>query len=77
MVRAVRATDPDPNANDRLADGSTIPNKGYNYLMGFTEESFKRALKASVTDVDRPLLSVAQIVQKREQFGLLFSGQLC
>ena len=27
MVRAVRATDQIPNANDRLADGSTIPNK--------------------------------------------------
>ena len=27
MVRAVRATDPNPNANYRLADGSTIPNK--------------------------------------------------
>ena len=28
MVRAVRVTDPDLNANDRLVDGSTIPNKG-------------------------------------------------
>ena len=26
MVQAVRATYPNPNANDRLADGSTIPN---------------------------------------------------
>ena len=32
--------------------------------MGVTEEGYKRALNASVTDVDRPLLSVAQIVQK-------------
>ena len=63
MVRAVRATDPSPNANYRLADRSTIPNKGYNNFVGVTGEGFKRALKASVTDVDRPLLSVAQMVQ--------------
>ena len=29
MVQAVRATDPNPNANYRLADGSTIPNKNF------------------------------------------------
>ena len=28
MVRAVRASYPNPNANYRLADGSTIPNTG-------------------------------------------------
>ena len=63
MVRSVRATDPNPTANYRLADVSTIPNKGYNNSVGVTDEGFKRALNAFVTDVDRPLLSVAQIVQ--------------
>ena len=28
MVKAVESTDPNPNANHHLADGSTIPNKG-------------------------------------------------
>ena len=63
MVRAVRATYPNPNSNYRLADGSAIPNSGYMYFVGVAEEGFKRASKASVTDVDRPLLSVAQVVQ--------------
>ena len=64
MVKAVKAADPNPNANYKLADGSIIPNKGYKHFVGVTEEGYKRALNASVTDVDRPLLSVAQIVQK-------------
>ena len=49
------------------------PTKGYNHIVGVTEEYFKRALKASVTDVDRPLLSVAQIVQNRSK--VVFSSQ--
>ena len=73
MVRAVRATDPNPNANYRLADGSTIPNKGYNNSVGVAEEGFKRALNASATAVDRPLLSVAQIVQNGS--NVVFSSQ--
>ena len=73
MVRAVRATDPNPNANYRLADGSTIPNKGYKNFVGVTEEGFKRTLRASVTDVDRPLLSVAQIVQNGSK--VVFTSQ--
>ena len=64
MVKAVKAADPNPNANYKLADGSIIPNKGYKHFLGVAEEGYKRALNASVTDVDRPLLSVAQIVQK-------------
>ena len=73
LVRAVRATYPNPNANYRLADGSTIPNNGYNHFVGVTEEGFKRARKASVTDADRPLLSVAQIVQNGSK--VVFSSQ--
>ena len=73
MVQAVRATDPNPNASYRLADGSTIPNKGYKSFVGITDDGFKRALKASVTDVDRPLLSVAQIVQNGNRVD--FSSQ--
>ena len=77
MVKAVKAADPNPNANYKLADGSIIPNKGYKHFVGVTEKGYKRALNASVTDVDRPLLSVAQIVQKKRQSSLFTSRQLC
>ena len=73
MVRAVRAADPNPKANYRLADGSTLPNQGYKHFVGVTEEGFKRTLKASVTDVDRPLLSVSQIVKNGSK--VVFSPQ--
>ena len=55
----------------RMAAAS--PTKGYKNFVGVTEEGFKRALKASVTDVDRPLLSVAQMVQKGNK--VVFSSQ--
>ena len=72
-VRAVRAKGPNPKADYGLADGSTIPNELYNNFVGLTEEGFKRTLKASVTDVYRPLLSVAQMVQKGSR--VVFSPQ--
>ena len=62
MVQAVRAADPKPNASYRLADDSAILSKGYKYFIGVTEEGFNIALKASITDVDRPLLRVAHVV---------------
>ena len=62
-VKAVRPSDPNPSKNYRLADGSLIPNKGEKSFLGLTEEGIARKLKAQVTDVDRPVMSVAQIVQ--------------
>ena len=41
--------------------------------MGVTKEDFKIALTTSVTDVDRPLLSVAQTVQYGSK--VVFSSQ--
>ena len=41
--------------------------------MGVTQEGFNIALNASVTDVDRPLSSVAQMVQKGSR--VVFSPQ--
>ena len=60
---ALGASDPNPNANYILADGIVIPHKGYNQLVGVTDEDYETALKASVADVGRPWMSVAQIVQ--------------
>ena len=56
-------SDPNPSKNYQLADGSLIPNRGEKSFPGITEEGVARRLKAQVTDVDRPLTSVAQVVQ--------------
>ena len=45
MVRVARATDPIPNANYRLADGSTIPNKGLQQLRGIHGERLQASGK--------------------------------
>ena len=55
IVRAARATGPNPHANYRVADVTSIPNKGYKNFVGVTEEGFNIALTSSMIDVDRPL----------------------
>ena len=62
-VKAVSPSAPDPNKNYRVADGSLIPNKGEKSFLGMTAEGVARKLKAQVTDVDRPLMSVSQVVE--------------
>ena len=61
-VRAVKASDPDPNRTYTLADGSLIQNKGHKTFNAVTEDNQVRNLGAHVTDVDKPLLSVSQVV---------------
>ena len=61
-VRAVQASEPDSSVHYRLADGSRIPNLGEKYFRAVTAEYRSLRLKAQVTEVDRPLLSVAQVV---------------
>ena len=63
MAKAVSASNADPSMHCKLADGSTIPHGGHKPFLGVTNEGWNRNLKASVTYVDRPLLSVAQITQ--------------
>ena len=62
-VKVVSPSAPDPNENYGLADGSLIPNKGEKSFLGMTTEGVARRLKAQVTDVDRPLMSVSQVVE--------------
>ena len=62
-VRAVSPSAPDPNKNYRLADGSLIPTKGEKWFLALTPEGVAREMRAQVTDVDRPLMSVAQVVR--------------
>ena len=54
---------PDPNKTYRLADGSLIPNKGEKSFLGMTTEGVARRLKAQVTDVDIPWMSVSHVVE--------------
>ncbi len=61
-VRAVQASEPNPALNYKLADGSLIPHKGLKSFTAATEAGDLREINASVTDVDKPLLSVSQVV---------------
>ena len=61
-VRAVKASCPDPSRTYKLADGSLIMNKGHNTFNAVTEDNQGRNPGAHVTDVDKPLLSVSQVV---------------
>ena len=61
-AKAVRASDPDPDANYKLADGSIIPNEGRKEFAAVTEDWNLRSIKAAVTKVDVPLLSVSSCV---------------
>ena len=61
-ARAVKASEPDPDANYKLADGSVIPNEGRKTFTALTEEWDLRSIRAAVTKVDTPLLSVSSCV---------------
>ena len=61
-AKAVQASDPDPDANYKLADGSIIHNQGRKTFKAVTEDWDLRKIGASVTKVDTPLLSVSALV---------------
>ena len=61
-VRAVKASDPDPSRTYKLADGSLIMNKGRKIFNALTDDHQIMNLGAHITDVDKPLLSVPQVV---------------
>ena len=63
-VKAVKPSDPDPDRNYKLADGSLIQDKGTKTFNAQMEDEQWRLISAQVTDVDKALLSVSQIVQK-------------
>ena len=62
-AKAVRASDPDPTRNYKLADGSLTQDKGEKNFVAQTSDEKWRNIKARVTDVEKPLLSVSQVVQ--------------
>ena len=61
-AKAVQASDLDPDANYKLADGSIIPNQGRKEFAAVTEDWDLRSIKAAVTKIDVPLLSVSSCV---------------
>ena len=63
-VKAVKPSDPDPDRNYKLAAGSLIQDKGTKTFNAQTEDEQWRLISAQVTDVDKALLSVSQIVRK-------------
>ena len=67
-VRAVEASEPDPSRHYKMADGSIIPHLGDKQIRAVADElapsgQYKPLnFGCSVADVDKPLLSVAQVV---------------
>ena len=63
-MKAVKASDPDPNKYYKMADGSTIYNKGEKLFRAATDECRAFKVRTQVADVDTALLSVAQVVDR-------------
>ena len=61
-AKAIKASEPDPDANYKLADGSVIPNEGNKKFTAVTEAWDLRGINAAVTRVDTPLRSVSNCV---------------
>ena len=61
-AKAVQASEPDPTANYKLADGSIIHNQGRKSFVAATEDWDLKTMKAAVTKVETPLLSVSAVV---------------
>ena len=61
-VKAVQASEPDPSRNYKLADGSLTQDKGKKSFNAQAQDESWWNLNARVTDVDKPLLSVSQMV---------------
>ena len=61
-AKAVQASEPDPAANYKLADGSIIHNQGRKHFVAATGDWELKTIKAAVTKVDTPLLSVSAVV---------------
>ena len=64
QIKAVKASDPDPNKYYKMADGSTIYNKGEKLFRAATDEYRAFKVRSQVADVDTALLSVAQVVDR-------------
>lgn len=73
-VRAVHASAPDPEKTYKLADESTIPKRGQKLFRAPVNEGWDGQIITQVIDVDRPLLSAAQIVRSGSRVVLERDG---
>ena len=62
-VKAVEPSESNSHASYKMADGSLIPDRGTKTFKAQTEDEQWHVINANVTDVDKALLSVSQIVQ--------------
>ena len=62
-VKAVQASEPDPSRNYKLADGILTQDRGKKSFNAQAQDESWWNLNARVTDVDKPLLSVSQMVE--------------
>ena len=62
-VKAVEAKESTSPSQYKMADGSMIPERGMKTFTALTEDEQWRTVNARITDVDKPLLSVSQIVR--------------
>ena len=63
QVKAVQASEPDPNKSYKMANGAVIEHMGQKIFHAVAEDEQSRRITAQVTEVDEPLLSVYQIVK--------------
>ena len=75
MIKAVNASAPDASKSYKLADGSIIPNRGQKSFKALTDEGHGKSLTTQVAEVDKALLSVAQIVHNGGK--VVFSPEEC
>ena len=64
QVRAVKASEPDPNRWYKMADGNIIQNRGEKLFRAETDDYRSLQVRSQVADVDKALVSVAQIVDR-------------
>ena len=76
QVKAVKASDPDPNRWYKMADGNIIQNQGEKLFRAATEDYRSLQIRTQVADVDKALLSVAQIVDRGGRGSFLSGGKL-
>ena len=74
QIKAVKASDPDPNKYYKMADGRTIYNKGEKLFRAATDEYRAFKVRSQVADVDKALLRVAQVVDRGVEWSLSRRG---
>ena len=70
QIKAVKASDPDPKKIYVMADGNVIYNKGEKLFRAASDEYRTFQNTTQVADVDKAVLSVAQVVGKGVEWSL-------